>query len=739
MSLLERLLPRLLVAGTAVYVALLVGGVTREVPVLAKVPTPVLFGGAALLLVLRARADRSRRLPWLLLAAGLTCWNVGNQYWALALVDDPDPPFPSWADAGFLLLLPAIYAAMVLLVRERTREFPASVWLDGLVGATAVAAFAVALVLEPVREATTGSVAVVATNLAYPVGDTLLLAFATGVFALSGWRPDRTWRLLVAGIVVFAVGDAIYLVQVAAGTYELGHPLDATWSIGAVLMALSARAAAAPRPLRLHGARVLVPPFVFALSALGLLVAASIVPAPPIAVGLATTTLVLAIARTALTFREVQALADTRRQARTDDLTGLGNRRALYEQLERVIAGGEPFAVLMLDLDRFKELNDTLGHLAGDRVLFLVADRLGAATPADATLARMGGDEFAMVAPGVTTAAEGLALAGALRRRLDAPVRLDGLDLAVDGSVGVALAPAHGRDAGLLLQRADVAMYQAKGDGGGAAAYAAHRDRASRDGLALVGELRQAVAAGELVVHHQPKVCVATGAVVGVEALVRWPHPERGLLAPGAFIEVAEQTGLIKPITVHVLDAALADAARWRAEGLELTVAVNLAAANLLDAGLPAVVAAALRRHDVPAGALVLEITESSVLSDAARAVEVLEAVRALGVGFSLDDFGTGYSSLAYLRRLAVDEVKIDRSFVMGMAGSADDAAIVRSTIDLARSLHLRVVAEGVEDDAALRLLADWGCHVAQGYLFARPLPADELADWVVARGVVAA
>ena len=735
-----RLLARALVALTVAYAVLAASGAGTAAlrNVASRWGTGALMLGAVVLMLARAARERRERLAWTLLALGLAAWQAGNQYYWVVLEGLEEPPFPSPADAGFLALLPLAYAAIVLLVRARMPRFPASVWLDGLVGATAVAALTAALVLEPVLSATDGDLATVATNLAYPVGDLLLLAFTAGVYALSGWRPGRTWALLAAGLVVFAVTDVLYLAEVAAGTYATGGPLDVGWPAGSVLMALAAWQRPREGVLELRGLRVLVVPFAFAVAALGLLVAAAFTSVGPVAVVLAGATVLAAFGRTALTFVEVRALAETRRQALTDDLTGLGNRRFLYQRLDALLAAGGPHGVLMLDLDRFKELNDTLGHLTGDRVLTEVAHRLAGAAPAGAAVVRTGGDEFAIIVPGAGEP-EAVAVAARVHAALATPVAVEGLELAVDTSVGVALAPRDGATAGQLLQRADVAMYQAKADSSGTATYASDRDRHSRDSLALVGELKQAIAGGELVLHYQPKVAVTTGAVVGVEALVRWEHPERGLLGPGAFIALAEHTGLIKPITLQVLEGAIADCARRRAAGDELTVAVNLAAANLVDAELPAIVAAALARHGVPPSALVLEITESSVLSDAARGVEVVEALRRLGVGFALDDFGTGYSSLTYLRRLAVDEVKIDRSFVLGMTESEEDAVIVRSTIDLARNLELRVVAEGVEDAAALACLAEWGCDVAQGYHVARPLPAAALDTWLAARRVLAA
>jgi diguanylate cyclase (GGDEF)-like protein len=422
-----------------------------------------------------------------------------------------------------------------------------------------------------------------------------------------------------------------------------------------------------------------------------------------------------------------------RHQALHDALTGLPNRAHLYRRAEKAVRRDQLSALLLIDLDRFKEVNDTLGHDQGDALLVEVAERLRASVRRSDTLARLGGDEFAVLLTDLPHRGAAVELADRLLEALRRPFALGGVAVELAASIGVALCPDHGTDAGTLVQRADVAMYSAKAAHTGIETYDPERDPYSEDRLTLLSELRRALNEDELVLHYQPKVAVASRAVTGVEALVRWQHPQRGLLGPGEFVPLAERTGMIAELTRWVLEAALAQCRRWSDAGVHLPVAINIAAANVLDSTLPNLVADALARHGVPGELLECEISEHTVMSDPRRAIDVLGRLRALGVRLSLDDFGTGHSSLAYLKRLPLDEVKIDRSFVLGMAEDDNDAVIVRSTIDLARNLGLEVVAEGVETEAVLNDLAALRCDVAQGYLLSRPLPAAQLGEWLVA------
>jgi diguanylate cyclase (GGDEF)-like protein len=421
-----------------------------------------------------------------------------------------------------------------------------------------------------------------------------------------------------------------------------------------------------------------------------------------------------------------------------DELTELPNRKLLRQHGEQALAEaartGRPVGLLLLDLDRFKEVNDTLGHLTGDQLLRVVATRLVCAVGPEDTVARLGGDEFAVLLPNVADEAEAVEMAQRLADTFSDSFPMHGITLDLEVSVGVALFPEHAEEFEQLLQRADVAMYLAKKSRSVVARYEAGRDRNTPDRLALLGDLRRALEAGEVQLHYQPKVAFATGQVVGFEGLVRWQHATRGAVNPEEFVELAEQTGLMPKLTEYVVDQALAQTARWWRSGLAVPVAVNVSMRDIHWPGFVPAIQAGLLKYGVPPAALQLEITERVLLEDPQRAAATLGGLEALGVRLSLDDFGTGYSSLVLLRKIPVNEIKIDKSFVARLAHDPEDAAIVRSTVDLAHSLGLHVVAEGVEDDVTWDRLAALGCDAAQGWLLAKALPAPEATRWLNGR-----
>jgi diguanylate cyclase len=425
----------------------------------------------------------------------------------------------------------------------------------------------------------------------------------------------------------------------------------------------------------------------------------------------------------------------TERQALHDGLTGLPNRTLLRDRIGQAIRQADrelvPAALALIDLDRFKEVNDTLGHHDGDQLLVQVGQRLQATLRQVDTVARLGGDEFAILLPRIETADGAVTVARKLQAALQEPFVLEGLSVDVEASIGVAIYPEHGNDPEELLQHADIAMYVAKDTHAGFVLFDPTHDQHSPRRLALLGELRRAIEQRQLLLHYQPKVDAHSGQVLGVEALVRWQHPTHGLIPPGEFIPLAERTGLIEPLTHYVLDAALQQCHHWRQAGHELSVAVNVSARRLLDLDFPDQVAATLTRWRVPARLLVVEITESTIMADPTHALEILGRLSAMGVQLSIDDFGTGYSSMAYLKNLPVHELKIDRSFVAQMTSDSRDAVIVRSTVELGRNLGLRVVAEGVEDQATWQALAALGCDAIQGYHISRPVPPDHLINWL--------
>ncbi|WP_084079485.1 bifunctional diguanylate cyclase/phosphodiesterase [Demequina sp. NBRC 110057] len=413
-----------------------------------------------------------------------------------------------------------------------------------------------------------------------------------------------------------------------------------------------------------------------------------------------------------------------------DSLTGLGNRSQADHELAQALAGSRASGssgpgLVLIDLDHFKDFNDTLGHPVGDTILRQVAGRLVGAVPPGASVHRLGGDEFAIVVPGGLAAARHAAY-DALSS-LEAPIQVDALELLVRASAGVAVAPMHGADAETLMKHSDIALYHAKLERDRISLFSQEFDVNTLERLQLLADLRAAISEKQLHVVYQPQVTLANRRTVAVEALVRWHHPERGVVQPDDFIPLAENSGLVFSITAFVLDQALRDLARWRDAGYDLRISVNLSARHLSDLALTAQVADALGRHRVPANTLVLEVTETGIMADAVRADVVIRGLRALGVEIAIDDYGTGNASLGYLRRLEIDELKVDRSFVTHIRSVDHDRIIVRSTIELALALGLRVIAEGIEDEETARELMTFGDVIGQGHHLGRPVPADQI------------
>lgn len=425
------------------------------------------------------------------------------------------------------------------------------------------------------------------------------------------------------------------------------------------------------------------------------------------------------------------------RLAYEDTLTTLPNRAMFLDRLKQAVLTArrtsDPVSVMMIDLDRFKVINDSLGHAAGDQVLREVADRLRELLRDSDTVARLGGDEFAVLLP--TGTADGVAIvAQRILRTLEVPIVLEGQPVDIGASIGVACFPEHDDEGDSLLRHADVAMYVAKRANSGYAIYDPRYEEGRQTQLSLLSELRRAVENDELSLFYQPKIDLKTGAIRRVEALVRWMHPTRGFVPPIEFIPFAEQTGYIKRVTRWVVEKAVQQAGEWHRDRLDIAISVNISTRDLMSNELVDLVAALLQKHAVPAEQLCLEITESGFMEDPARALETLGRLHALGLRLSVDDFGTGYSSLAYLKKLPVQELKIDRSFVMHMVEDEDDATIVRSTIELGHNMGLEVVAEGVEDHAGLEFLKRLGCDQVQGYYISKPLPTQQFVEWLEAR-----
>ena len=520
--------------------------------------------------------------------------------------------------------------------------------------------------------------------------------------------------------------------QVLSDSYVSGPILSFAWLAGLTMFCLAISRPERTRRIRArHAGVALVAPILATLIAIAALAVFSI-GSDPIIMGLAIFTLLLAAARTAVSFHQVQVLSTARHQSLTDELTGLGNRRDLFEAGEqrlRAVTPGERLVLMLLDLDNFKLVNDTLGHHSGDELLREAARRLAGEVRRPDLVIRLGGDEFALL---VRLGADNDAhrFAERLLDLLAKPVVVGGAQIRMRASAGIA--ENDGPDVTIieLLRRADVAMYAAKAVGQRLDSYDARLDEANHARLDTVRELSDAFREGQFVLHYQPKIAIDTGDTLGAEALVRWQHPTRGLLYPDAFLNIVEQSGSIGQLTQVVLEMAIRQIAAWDAAGLQISVAVNLSAFDLLDHKLPERIMSLLSEHSVPVSALELEITESVLMTDPARACEVLEVLHGLGLRLSVDDYGTGYSSLAYLRDLPIDELKIDRSFIATLSEDTRGGAIVGSTIELAHALNFSVLAEGVEDENTLDALRSFGCDSVQGFHFSRPLPADDFAAW---------
>jgi diguanylate cyclase (GGDEF)-like protein len=679
---------------------------------------------AAALCAARAAVAPTERAAWSAIGGGLCLYAAG---WIVDLfVYGGAAPQPSFADALWLSAYLGFYPGVVLLGRDRFARRGLGMWLDGLLGALALAAASAATALNGSLANLDAGGGAAAIGAAYPVADVALLTFLATMYASSTWRPSRSGTMLLAGLLVLAAADTLFAIDSAGQGWLAGSTYDPLWGVAVVLMAAAAWTPARRATVQRDTRRALLFPSAFAAIAVAVLVYGQFTHLSLAPVVLAVLALVTVMVRMALLLKETAALAVSRKLSLTDDLTGLDNRRSFTAEVDGAIADERPFALLMIDLDQFKELNDTLGHHLGDELLRCVGPRLGSVVREGDVVARLGGDEFGVLIRGAGTEDASVA-ATRLRAALARPFALAGISLHVGASVGIAVFPEHAEDAGTLLRHADVAMYEAKRGRTGHEIYKSKDDHHSRDRLALAGEVRRALAQDELALHYQPVADLATGELVGVEALVRWRHPVRGLLAPGAFLPAIEHTEVMREVSHRVLAMAICQAGAWFRTDRQWRVAVNLSATDLLDRALVDDVGALLRRYGTPARRMTLEVTESILMTDPARAMEVLAELRSLGVRLALDDFGTGWSSLTHLQRMPVDEIKIDRSFVAAMASDAGSAAIVSSTVDLAHALGLRVVAEGIEDEATWTRLRTVGCDAAQGYYLSKPLAPGDL------------
>jgi diguanylate cyclase (GGDEF)-like protein len=718
------------------------------------VPLAVVYlavgGGSATAIALRARPrGTATGRGWALVATGIGLFCVGDLIWyGYDLVLHRAVPAASAADVFYLAGFPFLASGVLLLVRARTSGQGRDGWLDGLTLASGMAVLVWKFVLHPTVADTTVPVLDRVVAGAYPVMDVVIFV-ALARLLLTESRALPTYRFLLAGLLLQLGGDLAFALVPSLGTSAGAQPLDWTWMSSYVLLACAA----------LHPSmRRLAEPVTRPVASLGwvltLLLAGSLAAAPVVLtvarpagaldrvvlLALFATGVVLVVARLRglIAEKDEDLAARSRIQdelahsADHDALTGLPNRRLFMARLERALdparSGPGHVAVLFVDLDRFKLINDTAGHHLGDQVLIQVARRLAdALRPAD-TVARFGGDEFTVLCQQVADTAGATAIADRLAAAVAMPVALGDTEIMLAASIGICMTePGRDRDAATLLRDADAAMYQAKARGRDR--YEIFDETLRATALARLeteGSLRRAIDGDELCLHYQPEIVLESGALFGVEALMRWQHPTRGLVAPGDFIPIAEETGLIVAMGEWALRTACAQAVAWP-EGDVPRVAVNLSARQLAQPELASVVADVLAETGLPGRRLMVEVTESTLLVDGELARETLLDLKRLGVTVALDDFGTGYSSLSFLRRFPVDIVKIDGSFVAGLGRDQEDTAIVRAIVSMAASLGLLAVAEGVERPEQAEALRVLGCDVAQGFHFARPAPADQL------------
>ena len=628
------------------------------------------------------------------------------------------------------MFYPLTYVGVILILRLGVRKVPLATWLDGVVAGLGAATVTAAFVFETIVRSVGGSPAQVTTNLAYPVGDLLLVALVVGALTiLPTWRNPQL-LVLALGCGMLAVGDTVYLFQSSAGTYQVGTLLDATWPVAMVLISAAVWLRSAPAAAAAPQTFQFVIPTVAAACGLAVLYEGGLGHVGSVAATLALLTLVAVMGRSMLYFWDLRRLNQSReREAMTDELTGLGNRRYLMTMLDNFFdtESADHLALLLIDLNHFKEINDSFGHQVGDCILTMLGSRLRNVLAVSDSLVRLGGDEFGIVLTGENALRPTL-LAERLTTELEYPFALEVANLHVSASIGIAEVPDHAGTASELLRCADVAMYRAK---------VSHRpfdvyDGATDTGLSRIKRIEQfrdAIDSQLLELYFQPQFDLRTGLVPAVEALLRWPQSGADILLPAEFIPLAEEAGLMKPIAEWVLENALAQCAQWHAEGNPVSISVNLSTTNLLDVDLPDRIRFLLARHRLGAEFLVLELTETTLMNDWRRSRDIVQRLHNLGLTVSVDDFGTGYSSLAYLSELAIGEIKIDRAMIERLSSTSNrkDEAIVRASIELGHSLGVRVIAEGVEDAKTFELLASLGCDLVQGYFLGRPKPARDL------------
>lgn len=689
---------------------------------------------AAVLVVLRPVLVHRARWFWSLLAASLTARAIAFSLYLFAVRHLDPVPYPSIADAFWLLSAGLLIAALVVLAHGTSARPTVGIVLDAVTGGLVLAAAAAMFVYGPLLTLLPPgtSTDVVTVNLAYPTLDVAIAIAFIGVLANARWRVRGPLLWIGAGVLAHTVLDSLFVYQAVAGTFRPGTLLSALSVLG--VAAFAGAAWVRPQlerrePTPTEAGPGIALPLAFGVSGWALLVHAALNDVGTTGVVLTAAAVAAALARTGWSFAQSRALVEQRRLARTDEVTGLANRRALLETLEDGVRrpDGRELGVLALDIDDFRAVNAAVGHDAADTALQVVARRLRESTRAVDLVARLGADDFVVLLPGASPQ-EAEEAAERIRASLRRPFEIAGGQRVIATSAGLAMFPSDGIDADDLLRKAELALGDAQHHGLGLRRFDPARHTTAGDRLRQVGRLRDGIRDGELDVHYQPIIDLTAGGVVGVEALVRWNHPDRGLLPPAEFLPLAESAGLMRELFAEVLRQTTRQTAEWHANGHEVALALNVSVTDLLDPELPDQVADALAVAGLRGTHLVLELTEEVFLAEPRRAAAALARLWEHEVGLAIDDYGTGYSSLSYLRDLeSLQGLKLDRGFVLGLEGDPRAQAIVASTLELAYALDLEVVAEGIESPAVHRHLRALGCPLGQGYLFSRPVPADQV------------
>ena len=674
--------------------------------------------------IVRARLRGPTAGAWWFFAAGSLLWLVTDAtYIQTTAAGDEAPP---WLDWSYIVATAMFYVGVILLARRVLPQTRSSVWLDGLIITCTVVAFGT-LFFPQFLENFTGSPVEVIADASGPMIGLLLVSLLVAVIGIMWAATGPMWWWLLVGAASLWLSDMMWLSELAESTYVNGALLDLGWPAGMFAMGVAAwfpacRQHALPR----LGWAV---PLSVTVAAFAIVLHATQRQVPEITVAFAAGAVLFGGLRSAQAFWAMSSRAEAARQAVSDDLTGLANRRGLAASLEADATTQR--ALLLVDIDRFKQINDTLGHHAGDEVLLQVSARLLSAVPAGSALARIGGDEFAVLLGVDSGWQEAVRTAEDLHAAVATPVLARDIDIQVDISIGISFTPQNGTTLSDLLSSADRAMRRAKRERVGSLVFD-QRWENSGGGLMLMQDLRRALEQGEFVCYYQPQLDVLTDEVVAMESLLRWQHPQRGIIPAGQFLPMLEQTALIRPLTDFVMDASLAQLRRWDDQGLQqLRLSVNLSATNLMDLGLPLRVAQMLTAHRIVASRLTLEVTETALAGDQERAHVVLGQLHEIGAQLSIDDYGSGYSSLQQVGRLGAQELKLDREFVTGAGQRGDLQSILSATAHLAHGLRLRMVAEGVESASDLDQVRAVGCDLAQGFFISPPRCAQEITQWM--------